>query len=265
MTFSENLCLFLNHFFPKLKRAGRGSAIDYSEAQYGWAKIGFDNYGSLVDLKDKEVLDAGCSLGGKTIFYSEQGCKSIIGLDIDEKRIGLAKEFAAKKNSTNTRFMVGSIAEMPFEDNTFDYIFMNDVVEHIARPILIDALKECKRVIKPGGKICLEFPPWTSFDASHLYDYIYTPWCQLFFSSKTLINVVNKLAPEQTTLGKLSIVEHFEELNRITIKEFKQMVNDIGFKVVLMKPNVIFGIAFFGYIPFFNKYLTKRYMAILSK
>ena len=265
MRLSESICLFLNNLFPKRKREGRGTTMDYSEGQYIWAGRGFKEFTPYVSLKDKVVLDAGCSFGGKTVFYSEQGCKSITGLDLDPVRIKHAKEFAEKKNAKNIAYIEGNLVKLPFESDTFDVIFLNDVVEHIARPILFDALKECKRVIKPGGKICIEFPPWTSYDASHLYDYIFIPWCQVIFSSKTLINVVNKIAPGEKTLGSLTVVEHFNELNRITIREFKKMVRDIDFNVVEIKPLILLKLNFFRYVPFFNKYLTRRLLAILSK
>ncbi|HYV91977.1 MAG TPA: methyltransferase domain-containing protein [Chitinophagales bacterium] len=265
MKFSEDLCLFLNRFFPARKVAGRESPQSYSEAQYEWAKYSLKLYEGLVDLKDKIILDAGCGPGGKTVFYSEQGCKSITGIDIDETRLKLAKEFAAKRKAMNVEFVVGSLSQLPFESNSFDLIFLNDVVEHISRPLLISALEECKRVIKPDGKICLEFPPWTSFDASHLYDFIYIPWCQVFFSTETLVNVMNRLNTKAPIIGKLSYVEHFLELNRITIKEAKEMFRQLNFKVVKFDFHVIFNVRLFKYIPFFNKYLTKRVVAILAK
>ena len=265
MRISENICLLLNNFFPKKKVQGRESPEAYSETQYGWAKKSLKLFDGFVDLKDKMVLDAGCGPGGKTIYYAEQGCKLIIGVDIDENRINFAKGFAEKKNAANVKFMVASLAELPFESDTFDYIFLNDVVEHLRRPLLENALRECKRVIKPGGKICLEFPPWTSYDASHLYDFIYIPWCQVLFSTKTLVNVVNKLNPAPPTVGKLSHVEHFLELNHITIKESKILFRKIDFKILNFDYNVLFNVALFKYIPFFYKYLTRRVVAVLSK
>jgi len=265
MRLSERICLTLNSFFPKKTVQGRGSAENYSLAQYNWGKQGFGTVSSYINLKDKVVLDAGCSFGGKTLFYAEQGCASITGLDLDELRIKHAREYAEKKNITGIKYVQGNLVNLPFDTDTFDVIFLNDVVEHIDRPILIGALKECKRVLKPGGRIYIEFPPWSSYDAGHLYDYIYIPWCHLIFSSKTLINVINKLSPDASTMGTLSYIEHFKELNKLTIKEFKQMVRDIDFKVVTIKPLILLQMNFLRYVPFFNNYATRRLLAVLSK
>jgi 2-polyprenyl-3-methyl-5-hydroxy-6-metoxy-1,4-benzoquinol methylase len=80
-------------------------------------------------------------------------------VDLDEKHINYALEYAAKKNYPNVEFKVANLANLPFESDKFDVILLNDVVEHIKRPILIDVLKECKRVLKKGGRIFIEFPP----------------------------------------------------------------------------------------------------------
>jgi predicted SAM-dependent methyltransferase len=43
----------------------------------------------------------------------------------------------------------------PFADNTFDYIFSEHMIEHIPWQKGVFMLKECKRVLKPGGTIRL--------------------------------------------------------------------------------------------------------------
>jgi SAM-dependent methyltransferase len=48
------------------------------------------------------------------------------------------------------------IHDIPFEENTFDVIFCNHVLEHVADDIL--ALNEMKRVLKPGGWAILQVP-----------------------------------------------------------------------------------------------------------
>lgn len=48
------------------------------------------------------------------------------------------------------------IHEIPFEENTFDVIFCNHVLEHVADDIL--AMREMRRVLKPGGWAILQVP-----------------------------------------------------------------------------------------------------------
>ncbi len=262
---SEDLCLLLNRFFPLRQRAGRESPEAYSEAQYEWAAKSFAFYSDRIDMKDKLVLDAGCGPGGKTLYYAAKGCRKIIGVDIDENRIGHARNFLRKMGAANVEFQVGDLSKMEFADNTFDLIFLNDVFEHIERPILRAVLAECKRVLKPGGMICMEFPPWTSFDAGHLYDHIHIPWCQNIFSDRTLMNVIEHLHVGQPIIAKLSVVEHFRELNRITIKEAHMLFEAQHFKILRFDQIMLKNIKLFKHIPWLHAYLTRRVVAILSK
>ena len=48
------------------------------------------------------------------------------------------------------------IHDIPFEENSFDVIFCNHVLEHVEDDI--KALKEMKRVLKPGGWAILQIP-----------------------------------------------------------------------------------------------------------
>lgn len=264
MRFSEHACIVLNKLFPKVPTDGRTSPESYSEAQYNWAKDGLVYFGDFLELKDKEILDAGCGYGGKTIYYAELGAKHVVGVDIDEKHIRYVREYAAKKNFSNIEFNVANLAGLSFESEKFDVILLNDVIEHIKRPILVEVLKECKRTLKKGGRIFIEFPPWTSAFAAHLYDYIDIPWCQFLFSAETLSNVTRKLQQHEN-FGTLTIVGNFQQLNHITIKEFKEIIKKLDFVVVHSKTTMLRRINAFKYIPYFNKFLSSRFVAVLSK
>ncbi len=45
-----------------------------------------------------------------------------------------------------------------FKDNTFDYIFCEHMIEHITCQEAMSMLKECSRILKPGGKIRISTP-----------------------------------------------------------------------------------------------------------
>ncbi len=51
----------------------------------------------------------------------------------------------------------------PFQDNTFDYIFSEHMIEHINREQGADMLKECYRVLKPGGVLRVATPDLDAF------------------------------------------------------------------------------------------------------
>jgi len=222
------------------------------------------SYEPKVELKGKVVLDAGCGLGGGAIFYAEQGCASVVGIDMDDNHVRYAREFQQRKGTCNVQFMKANLIQLPFESDYFDVIFLDGVVEHIERPLLTRALGECQRVLKPGGRMYLVFPPWTSPWAAHLYDYIYIPWCQFLFSDKTLLSVFEQYHPKPRP-GHLSHTEHYGQLNRITYKEFLQVVDALSFRVLTMRRRMVRDKAILSRIPYFGEYFIGSIIACLSK
>jgi len=110
----------------------------------------FDDFLGSEDLKNSTLLDGGCGTGLFTKKAIERGAK-VTSLDIAPKLV----ELTIKKNPTATG-VVGSLLELPFEDNTFDYVISSDVIEHTPDPLA--AVKELIRVLKPEGKICITVP-----------------------------------------------------------------------------------------------------------
>lgn len=264
MPFGGHVLLVMNRFFPRRKILGRGSPDSYSQAQLMWADKNFRFFRNEIDLKGKIVLDAGCGPGGKTLFYASKGCAWIVGVDIDPVRIGHARNFLAQHPNDRVEFQEGDLSALTFPADHFDIIFLNDVFEHINRPLLERVLRELKRVLKPGGAICMEFPPWTSFDAAHLYDHIHVPWCQLLFSDRTLLAVVERIGTRGPDIGSATVAEHYMELNRITIPEARALFERLAFKIMVFRYERIKGISWFSWWPWLDARLTRRVVAILS-
>lgn len=254
----------LNKLVPPKKVEGRKSPLEYSLAEYGWAQRDYERYKKILPLENKVVLDAGCGLGGRTAYYSEKGAESIVGIDMDENHIKYSKEFAVYKNIKNTSFLVANFIDIPLESNHFDVIILNDALEHIRIDYLERALPELKRVLKPGGKLFLEFPPWTSPFAAHLYDQIAIPWCQYLFPERTLIKYI-ETKNTGTRLGNLSSIEHFKELNRLNKKPFIKLMQKLNFIELHFQQRIIKNLNFLKVVPILNEFITNRIVAIYTK
>lgn len=113
-------------------------------------------------------MDAGCGLGNHTLLLAEAVAPGghVTGVDIDDRCLSLAQEKASKGPlKDNVAFKVGDVRKLPFEDNSFDWVWSADVlflwlfgkgsVNEIAVPIM----NELARVVKPGGTVALLF--WT--------------------------------------------------------------------------------------------------------
>jgi len=264
MSPGELACLALNRVLPARRVEGRESPRAYAEAQYRWAADTLALHAPYVDLTGATLLDAGCGLGGKAVYYAEHGCSRVEGIDADPDYIAEAQAFAADRGAVNATFQVGQLDELPYPSDEFDIVMMNDVLEHVVRPRLSSTLLACKRVLRPGGVLCIDFSPWTAHDAAHLYDYIRIPWCQVLFSDETLIRVTRRLNPRPTH-GTLTIVEHFQELNRLTFDEFRGLVDGLGFKIVRLDRKMVRQIQALRRVPLLRDYFTSRVLAVLSK
>jgi ubiquinone/menaquinone biosynthesis C-methylase UbiE len=105
------------------------------------------------------VLDCGCGPGSITVDLANiVGPGQVIGVDIAEERLAGARDLAAACGIANVRFERGNIYDLPFPEHSFDAAFANHVLEHLRDPVR--ALKEVRRVLKPGGVVGICNDDW---------------------------------------------------------------------------------------------------------
>ena len=103
-------------------------------------------------------LDAGCGIGYITLWLAEAVGPTghITGLDISHKFITQAREIAKKScMSEQVTFQEGVINELPFDDNTFDWIWSVDCAGYPTTKRPQSLLKEFTRVVKSGGSVVI--------------------------------------------------------------------------------------------------------------
>jgi SAM-dependent methyltransferase len=95
-------------------------------------------------------LDLGCG-DGANLHWLQSYFTSFYGSDYNLLRL-----LRAAKLGTNARLFMTDIRNYPAEDDCFDVIFFNHVLEHI--PDDVAALREVRRVLKHGGLLILGVP-----------------------------------------------------------------------------------------------------------
>jgi len=102
---------------------------------------------------DSRLLHAGCGSGQ---VDRDIGAKiGISALDISPAALSIYK----KANKHYRELIHGSIFDMPVADCSFDGIYNLGVMEHFSEDEIARILHEFNRVLKPGGKIVLFWPP----------------------------------------------------------------------------------------------------------
>lgn len=98
------------------------------------------------------ILEAGCGVGAQTKIISSKNPEcNFISIDLSEKSLTQAQEAIAPPEKKNVTFQQADIFDLPFENESFDHVFVCFVLEHLPEPQL--ALRELKRVLKKQGTL----------------------------------------------------------------------------------------------------------------
>jgi SAM-dependent methyltransferase len=98
----------------------------------------------------ERLLDIGCSSGWLESLVKGKGVRQYVG--IDRIIVGSAEARGG------TKFVEGSVFNLPFSEGTFDAVCLFDVIEHLPRGTEEKALREIARVLARGGKLYFSTP-----------------------------------------------------------------------------------------------------------
>ena len=94
------------------------------------------------------LLDVGCGPGTITAEFAERlgPSGSVMAIDASADVIALA---SATQGGPNLTFAVGDVYALDAADDSYDIVHAHQVLQHLGDPI--EALREMRRVCKPGG------------------------------------------------------------------------------------------------------------------
>ena len=184
----------------------------------------------LFDLSGKKVLDFGCGMGGMSLWYGANWPCDVHAVDIDGHHITIARQLQAKYDLPNVHFEQRNILSEPLE-GPYDFIFMNDVAEHIPLSILTRILGQFKSLLAPGGKVFLTFPPWAGPFSSHLYHKIRIPWSQ-FLPESILLPMIEKANHPLVGEEESDLKSAWFGLNHLTFRKLDKTRMDAGLKLL---------------------------------
>lgn len=141
-----------------------------------------------------QVLDLGCG-AGHVSFLTAPHAARVVAYDLSADMLGVVAGEAAKRGLTNVDTQLGAAESLPFGNASFDLVFSRYSAHHWAD--VGAALREMRRVLKPGGRVVIcdvastGQPLFDTYlqavevlrDTSHVRDYAASEWMTMAASA----------------------------------------------------------------------------------
>jgi len=178
----------------------------------------------LAHIKPGKILNVGnlgVSADGTLNLESHNLLKTFLSENhADSELIGIDIHAAESPLDICSNQVLGDICDPPFEDLTFDTIYMGEVIEHLTRPC--EALKQAYRILKENGIIIVDTPNpysldrWVKWLLARM-ESLGDPTHRIFFTPLSLIaileearfEVIEIASDNKVSIGKGMMIDKF--------------------------------------------------------
>ena len=129
--------------FDRWADDGRGDSMEQSHASTASTVL------SLIPFHQREsFIDLGCGNGYALRWAATRTSPGpVIGIDVSPSMLRLAR----RRSPSNTKILLvhGTVEHLPFPNDSIDHLFSHESAYYW--PDLVAGLRECVRVLRPGG------------------------------------------------------------------------------------------------------------------
>jgi ubiquinone/menaquinone biosynthesis C-methylase UbiE len=120
-----------------------------------WARFGRETIARLPLATGNSVLDVCCGTGASAIPAAERvgAAGFVLGLDLAERPLALARTKAGERGLRNVEFRVGDLLELDFAADRFDAVVCVFGIFFV--PDMAAAVRALWRAVRPGGTLAI--------------------------------------------------------------------------------------------------------------
>lgn len=182
-----------------------------------------------VAIRGASIIEIGCAEGGNLCAMAEHGARDLAGTDIATERLESAAHIASLLGlsiSYSSHDIIGD-DPMPEWVGRFDVAFLRDVIEHLDDATA--ALRNIKKVLKPGGVLYVTFPPFYSPFGGH--QHLLGNWVGKIPYMQLLPGPIFRSMVSTSTIERNKVeVERLHRI-RMSTNKFRRAARDAGYEI----------------------------------
>ena len=191
------------------------------------------------------MLDLGCGYGWHSIYAMENGASSVVGIDISQNMLKVAKE---KTHFSEVEYICGAIEDMDFKEESFD-IVLSSLAFHYIKDYK-ELIEKINKVLKPNGILIftVEHPVFTAYGTQDWYydnnkEILHFPVDNYYYEGKRIANFLGedvvKYHRTITTYLNTLLINNFNINQIIEPQPSEEMLDILGMKDEMRRPMML--------------------------
>lgn len=175
-----------------------------------------DIYHRLLSLDNKHILELGCGSAAITRDIATAGPnRKITAMEVDE----IAHEQnLGTTDLPNVSFVLAGAEDIPLENESVDVVFMFKSLHHVPLAAMAQAMREIRRVLKPGGLAYISEP---------VYAGDFNEILRLFHDEKAVREAAFATLQQAVDEGLFGLVEELFFYSPMVFENFEDFENKI--------------------------------------